>query len=70
MWFRSRLRFGRDCVAVAIRKNRPNAEIALHVAAKMRFGEVKNLYDAAVSSWTGHILNPWVYLEKCTPSIA
>ena len=46
-------------VSVAIGKNRLNAEIAFHVAPKTRFGQLKNLSNAAVSSRIGHILNHW-----------
>jgi len=35
-----------------------NAEIVFHIVAKMRFGQIKNLFDAAVSLWIGRILNP------------
>jgi len=48
-------------VLVAIRKNCLNAEIAFHIAAKTRFGQLKNLSNAAVSSRIGHILNPWLH---------
>jgi len=47
-------------VSVAIWKNRSNAEIAFHNTAKTRFGQLKNLSNAAVSSQIGHILNPWL----------
>ena len=50
-------------VPVAIRKNRLNAKIALHIAAKTQFGLLKNLSNAAVSSRIGHILNPCVQLK-------
>ena len=46
-----------NAVSVAIRKNRLNAEIAFHIAVKIRFGQLKNLSKAAVSSRMGHILN-------------
>jgi len=51
--------FGRDCGLVVIWENRSNVEIAFHTAATMRFGQLENLFDAAVSSWISHILNPW-----------
>jgi len=35
-------------VSVAIGKIRLNAEIAFHMAAKARFGQLKNLSNAAV----------------------
>ena len=44
-------------VLVAIGKNRLNAEIAFHIAPKMRFPQLKSLSSAAVSSLIGHILN-------------
>lgn len=47
-------------VLVAIWKNRSNAEITFHITAKMRFGQLRNLSDAAVLSRIGHILNPWL----------
>jgi len=30
---------------------------AFHIVAKTRFGQLKNLCSAAISSWIGHILN-------------
>ena len=47
-------------VSVVFGKNRLNAEIAFHIAAKMRFGRPKNLSYTAISSRIGHILNPMV----------
>ena len=44
--------------SVAIWKNCSNAEIALHIVAKIRFGPLENLFDAVVLSWIIHILNP------------
>jgi len=35
-------------ISVAVWKNRSNAEIASHIVAKMWFGQLKNLFDAAV----------------------
>ena len=46
-----------NAVSVAIGKNRLNAEIAFYIAPKTRFGQLKNLSNAAVSSRIGHILN-------------
>ena len=48
-------------VLVAIGKNRLNAEIPVHIAPKTRFGQLKNLSNAAVSSRIGHILNHWLW---------
>ena len=47
-------------VLVAIWKNRSNTEIAFHITAKTRFGQLRNLSNATVSSRIGHILNPWL----------
>ena len=44
-----------NAVSVTIRKNRLNAEIAFHIAAKTRFGQLKNLSMATVSSRIDHI---------------
>lgn len=52
-----------NMVSVPIWKNRSNAEIAFHITTKTWFGQLRNLSDAAVSSWIGHILNPWVPLN-------
>ena len=49
----------RVSVAVAKWKNRSNAEIAFHNAAKTQFDKLQTLLDAAVSSRFGHILNPF-----------
>ena len=49
-----------NATSVAIEKNRSNAKIASHIAVKMRFGQLKNLSNAAVSLWIYHILNPWL----------
>ena len=46
-------------VSVSIGKNRLNAEIAFHIAVKTH-GQLKNLFDAAVSSRISHILNHWL----------
>jgi len=54
-----------NAVSVAIGKNRLNAEIAFHIAPKTRFGQLKNLSNAAVSSRIGHILNRWFWFENC-----
>ena len=46
-----------NAISVAIGKNRLNAEIAFHIPAKTRFGQLNNLSNAAVSSRIAHILN-------------
>ena len=46
-----------NAVLVVIWENRPNAEIAFHIALKTWFGQFKNLSDTDVSSWISHILN-------------
>ena len=46
-----------NAVSVAIRKNHLNAEITFHIAAKIRFGQLKNLSNPAFLSRIGHILN-------------
>jgi len=46
-----------NAVSFVIGKNRLNAEIPFHIAAKMRFGQLKNLSNVAVLSRIGHILN-------------
>ena len=48
----SKCGFGHDM------QNRSNAEIAFDIAVKTRFGQLKNLFDAAISFRIGHILNP------------
>ena len=49
----SKCDFGHDM------ENRSSVEITFHIAAKMGFGQVKKLVDAAILSWTGQILKPW-----------
>lgn len=44
-----------SAVSVAIWNNHSNLEIAFHIVAKMWFSQLKNLFDAAVLSWIGHI---------------
>jgi len=51
-----------NAVSVTIGKNRLNVEIAFHIALKTRFGQLKNLSNAAVLSRIGHILIHWGYL--------
>ena len=54
-----------NAVLVAIGKNHLNAEIAFHVAEKTRFGQLKNLSNAAISSQIGNILNHWSEFSQC-----
>jgi len=58
----SKCSFARDCGFGRGREYHLSAEIAFHIEAKTRFGQLKNLSNAAVSSRIGHILNhrTWV----------
>jgi len=47
-------------VSVTIGKNRFNAEIVFHIAAKTQFDQLKNLSNAAILSRISHILKPWM----------
>ena len=44
-------------VSLGIGENRLNTETAFHIAAKMRFNQLKNLSNAAISLRIGDILN-------------
>ena len=59
----SKCSFGHDRGFYRDRENRLYVEIAFHNAAKTRFGQLKNLSNAAVSSQIGHILNHWLPLK-------
>uniref|UniRef100_A0A7C8YHE1 Uncharacterized protein n=1 Tax=Opuntia streptacantha TaxID=393608 RepID=A0A7C8YHE1_OPUST len=50
----SKCSFSRD------QENRSNVKIPSHIAVTMRFGQFKNISNAAVSLWICHILNPWL----------
>jgi len=52
-----------NVVSVATGKNCSNSEITLHVAAKTRFAQLKNLSNTAISPGFGHILNPSVVVK-------
>jgi len=49
-----------NAISVAIWKNCSNVKIAFYLVAKTRFDQFKNFFDAPISSWTSHILNPWI----------